>query len=147
MIADLLRRLAGTPTEDTLDPHDARLALAALMVRIARTDHTYTEAERERISRVLSDYYSLGAQEVEDLRREAEQTEAEAPDTVRFTRLIKAAVPYEDREGIVEALWRVAAADGINDEEHGLLRLVANLVGVSDKNSALARQRALARDD
>jgi uncharacterized tellurite resistance protein B-like protein len=62
---------------------------------------------------------------------------------VRFTRLVKAAVPYEHREDVVEALWRVAAADGINADEHGFLRLVANLVGVSDLDSGLARQRAL----
>ena len=47
--------------------------------------------------------------------------------------------------GVVEALWKVAAAeDGINADEHGLMRLVAGLLGVSDQDSALARQRALA---
>jgi hypothetical protein len=39
----------------------------------------------------------------------------------------------------------VAAADGINADEHSLLRLVANLVGVTDRDSGLARQRALKR--
>ena len=55
-------------------------------------------------------------------------------------------MPYEERSGLVEALWRVAAADGINADEHGLMRLVANLLGVADQDSGLARQRAL-RDD
>ena len=32
---------------------------------------------------------------------------------------------------------------GINADEHGLMRLVAGLLGVSDQDSALARQRAL----
>ena len=74
---------------------------------------------------------------------EAEIAEAAAQDTVQFTRLIKEAVPYEERVGVVEALWRVAAADGINADEHGLMRLVANLLGVTDQDSGLARQRAL----
>ena len=79
------------------------------------------------------------------MRREAEIAEAGAQDTVQFTRLIKDAVPYEERAGVIEALWRVAAADeGINADEHGLMRLVANLLGVADQDSALARQRALA---
>ena len=39
----------------------------------------------------------------------------------------------------------MAVADGgINADEHGLMRLVANLLGVADQDSALARQRALA---
>jgi uncharacterized tellurite resistance protein B-like protein len=62
---------------------------------------------------------------------------------VQFTRLIKAAVPYEERIGVIETLWRIAAADGVNADEHGLMRLVANLLGVSDRDSGLARQRAL----
>jgi uncharacterized tellurite resistance protein B-like protein len=61
---------------------------------------------------------------------------------VRFTRLIKAAVPYEEREAVIEALWQVALADGIAADERGFLRLVANLCGVSDRDSGLARQRA-----
>ena len=68
--------------------------------------------------------------------------EAEAPDTVRFTRAIKDAVPYEDRESVIEALWAVVLADGIRDhEEDAQLRLVANLLGVNDRDSNIARQR------
>ncbi|HMQ93678.1 MAG TPA: TerB family tellurite resistance protein [Amaricoccus sp.] len=143
MLTDLLRRLAGEPSPQPLHPDDARLAMAALMVRVARTDGNYTENERNRIDRVLAVTYGLDAGAAAALRGEAEAAEAEAPDTVRFTRLVKSAVPYEHREDVVEALWRVAAADGINADEHGFLRLVANLVGVSDLDSGLARQRAL----
>ena len=143
MLTDLLRRLAGEPSPQPLHPDDARLAMAALMVRVARTDGNYTENERNRIDRVLAETYGLDAGAAAALRGAAEAAEAEAPDTVRFTRLVKSAVPYEHREDVVEALWRVAAADGINADEHGFLRLVANLVGVSDLDSGLARQRAL----
>ena len=146
MISDLLRRLTGEPSSDPLGTDDARLALAALMVRLARTDGTYTEEERNRIDRALMAQHGIEADAAKALRAEAEAAEAEAPDTVRFTRLVKDAVPYEDREAVVEALWRVAAADGINADEHGFLRLVANLVGVSDRDSGLARQRVL-RDE
>lgn len=69
--------------------------------------------------------------------------EAEAPDTVRFTRAIKDAVRYEDRTAVIEALWQVALADGHRDAgEDTLLRLSSNLLGVNDIDSALARQRA-----
>lgn len=143
MIGDLLKRLAGDYTPEPLPADQARLALAALMVRIGRTDGDYTAAERSRIDRVLAETYRLSAEAATALRRDGETAEADAPDTVRFTRVIKDAVPYEHRTEIVEALWRVAAVDGINADEHGLMRLVANLLGVSDQDSGLARQRAL----
>jgi uncharacterized tellurite resistance protein B-like protein len=143
MLQDLIRRLAGPPTRAPLAPEDARLALAALMVRVARTDDHYSTVEQARIDRALAAQYRLSPAEAARVRAEAELAEAEAQDTVQFTRLIKDAVPYEERAGVVEALWRVAAADGVNADEHGLMRLVASLLGVADQDSALARQRAL----
>ena len=145
MFADLLRRLA-IPGPARLPDPDARLALAALLVRIARSDGSYAGAEVARIDRVLGSRFRLSDAEVQTLRHQAETLETEAPDTVRFTRAIKDAVPYEDREAVLEALWQVALADGHRDQdEDAMLRLVANLLGVSDQASAMARQRVEAR--
>ncbi len=143
MLQDLIRRLAGPPARDPLHPDDARLAMAALMVRICRTDGSYSDAERQGIEAMLMARYRLDRQAAARVRAEAEVAEEGAQDTVQFTRLIKEAVPYEERTGVVEALWRVAADGGINADEHGLMRLVASLLGVSDVDSGLARQRAL----
>lgn len=142
MFRDFLSRLIQ-PAPDPLTEDDARLALTALLVRIARSDNDYAEAERDRIDRIVGARYGLSPFEVAHLRRRAEDLEAEAPDTVRFTRAIKDAVPYEDRRAVVEAAWSVVLADGTRaEEEDALLRLVANLLGVNDRDSALARQKA-----
>ena len=67
--------------------------------------------------------------------------EAEAPDTVRFTRAIKDAVPYEDRLSVIKAMWEVVLADGERaKEEDALLRMVTSFLGISDRDSNLARQ-------
>jgi len=141
MFADLLKRLSAPDPAPLPDP-DARRALGALMVRIARADGQYTDAEAARIDRVLVARHGLSPFEAAALRREAETLEGEAPDTVRFTRAIKDAVPFEERLGVIEALWDVVLADGVRDhEEDALLRLLANLLGINDRDSALARQR------
>lgn len=141
MFADFLKRLIE-PNPAPLRETDSRLALAALLVRVARSDGDYALEEAARIDRILGKRYDLSPFEVTTLRRDAEVLEAEAPDTVRFTRAIKDAVPYEDRESVIEALWAVVLADGIRDhEEDAQLRLVANLLGVNDRNSNIARQR------
>lgn len=146
MFADVLRRLFEPAAPDPLSRDDARLALAALLVRVARSDGSYSEAEAGRIDRILAARHTLAPAAAATLRREGERLEAEAPDTVQFTRAVKSAVPYEEREAVVEALWRVAVEDGITADEHGLLRLVASLLGVADQDSALARQRAVRTD-
>lgn len=145
MFGELLKRLTA-PAPAPLPDTDARLALAALLVRIAKSDGHYDERELARIDKILAERHGLNAIEAAKLRAAAERLEAEAPDTVRFTRAIKEAVPYEDREGVIEALWSVVLADGVRDhEEDALLRMAANLLGVNDRDSALARQRVEAR--
>ncbi|SMD07569.1 TerB family tellurite resistance protein [Primorskyibacter flagellatus] len=141
MFADFLKRLTQ-PEPAPLDDGDARLALTALLVRVARSDGDYSDREISRIDRIAATRYGLSPFEATALRRDAETLESEAPDTVRFTRAIKDAVPYDHRIGVIEALWQVVLADGERDEaEDALLRLVSNLLGVSDVDSALARQR------
>ena len=145
MIGGFLDRLLGTAPEAPSD-EDARLALAALMVRIARADNNYETVEKERIDALLRTRYGLGQDDAQALRAEAEEVEAEAPDTVRFTRAIKDSVPYGEREGVIEALWEIVLADGVRDhEEDALLRLVAPMLGVTDQDSAHARRRIEAR--
>jgi uncharacterized tellurite resistance protein B-like protein len=145
MFGDFLRRLTA-PDPVPLDDGDARLALGALLVRVARTDGDYSDDESRRIERLLGARYALSPFEATRLRRDAEALEAEAPDTVRFTRAIKDAVPYEERMGVIEALWDVVLADGVRDDhEDALLRLVAPMLGVNDRDSNLARQRVEAR--
>lgn len=146
MIADLMRRLAGGPDPTPLAPEDSRLALAAVMVRLARSDNHYSGPEKRRIERVLAERYRLDAPAAQALRATAETAEEGAPDTVQFTRVIKEAVPYDERVAVIEALWRVAAAEGLNADERGFLRLVTNLIGVTDPDSGLARQRVLGGD-
>lgn len=143
---DILRRMLA-PEPAPLPEPDARLALAALLVRIARTDGLYSAEEVERIDRVLSLYHGLGPFEAAKLRTEAEEVEREAPDTVRFTRALKTAVAVEDRADLMTALWSVVIADGLRDaEEDRLMRMVTSLLGLTDVESAQARQRAERRD-
>ena len=145
MFQKLLNGLMA-PEPEPLPDADARLALTALLVRIARADGDYSAAEVERINRILVTRYELSPFEATKLRADAETLESEAPDTVRFTRAIKDAVPYEERVGVIEALWDVVLADGERDtEEDALLRLVAPLLGVNDRDSNLARQKVQSR--
>lgn len=139
---DLLRRLMA-PEPARLPEPDAELALATLLVRVAKTDGLYSAEEVERIDRVLAHRHGLDPFAAAKLRSEAEELEREAPDTVRFTRALKDAVALEDRTELMTALWSVALADGMREaHEDRLMRLVANLLGLTDVESALARQKA-----
>lgn len=134
------------PDPPRLVPADARLALAALLVRAARANGHYAPAQVAAIDAGLARRYGLDAETVAELRGRAEQLESEAPDTVRFTRAVKNATDYDERAAELEMLWEVILADGErHHEEDGFMRLVADLLGFSDRENALARQRVAAR--
>ena len=145
MFTDLLRRLTAPEPEKLPDP-DARLALGALLVRVARSDGDYADVEIAQIDQSLMARYGMGPAQAAALRAQCETLEAEAPDTVRFTRAIKEAVEYDDRVAVIEALWRVVMADGVReDEEDSMMRMTASLLGVTDQDSHAARLRISAR--
>lgn len=145
MFETLLRRITGERPAP-LPPADARLALAALLVRAARVNGDYADSQIACINAALGRRYGLDATAAAALRAEAEVLESEAPDTVRFTRAIKAVTSWEDRVAELEMLWEVILADGLRDhDEQGFMRLAADLLGFSDRESALARQRVADR--
>lgn len=143
MFRNLLSRLFTDDSDaPALNPNDAEMAVAALMIRVARADDSYTEAERRRVEAILSRRRGPAANDAAERRAAAEMIEAEAPDTVGLTRTIKARVPLEERQQIVSALWDVALTDGARSpEEEAMIRLVCGLLGVADRDSALARQQ------
>lgn len=142
MFRSLLSRLFTDESDQTpLAADDADVAVAALLVRLARSDDRYTDNERRRIDQILTQRHHLKAETAAEYRAAAEMIEAEAPDTVRFTRLIKSRVPLDSRVGIVSSMWEVAYADGNRSpSEDAMIRQAASLLGVTDRESAVARQ-------
>lgn len=147
MFRNLLSRLFSTdPASGPLAAQDAEVAIAALLVRLARADDHYEKAEQQRIDRILALRRGLDPVKAAERRSAAEMIEAEAPDTVRFTRLIKERIALEDRSSVITAMWEVALVDGrSHKDEEAVIRLVANLLGVNDRDSALLRQGVLER--
>lgn len=144
MFSDLIRRMTA-PAPQTLSDPDARLALGAILVRLARTDGDYSADEVEQIDQLLMRRYGLNPADAKALRIQCETLEAESPDTVRFTRAIKDAVSYDDRLAVIEAMWTLVLADGIrDDEEDSMMRMTVSLLGVTDQDSHRARLKVSA---
>lgn len=145
MFRSLLSRLFADESEASpLSGNDADVAVAALLVRLARADDRYSDAERRNIDRVLTSRQHLDPDTAAEYRAAAEMIEAEAPDTVRFTRMIKDRIALEHRIGVIAAMWEVAYADGRRTaDEDAVIRLTAKLLGVTDRESAVARQEVV----
>jgi uncharacterized tellurite resistance protein B-like protein len=122
------------------------LAVAALLIEAARMDDDFDSAERATIERLLAEKFALAPAAVRSLVAAAERTVERSTQFFPFTQTICAAMPPEARVQIIEMLWQVAYADGILDpQEDMLLRRIAGLIYVPDRERAVARERALAR--
>lgn len=146
-----LRRLAQQRFGDEAKPAPTRfeeqqVAAAALLVEAAQLDGTFEPRERDHLAGVLRDHFGLTPEDVSALIGEAEQSVAESVEWQGFTRSVKDGFDHEGRIAVIEMLWQVAYADGqLHDYEASLLRRVAGLLYVADRESGEARRRVLER--
>ena len=128
-------------TEELVEHNDERVALTALLIKIAKSDYEYSSLEKSSIKIILKKRFSISELEVTDLITKAELLEDESSDSVRFTKVIKEFVPLENRNEIIEIFWELVLVDGIReDDENSLLRMLGSLLGVNDRDVAFARQ-------
>jgi len=97
------------------------------------------------IERLLMDKFKLSTSEARGLIEQADAAVRDSTQVFPFTRQICEGMSLEDRTQIIEMLWKVVYADGVLDPyEDMLLRRIAGLIYVPDRERGMARQRALA---
>ena len=142
MVPGFLRRLLLSTGHAELQPEDARLAIASVLVMAARADDKYDDHEAAIIDRVLAKRFGLTAELARGLRAQGEEAESEAIDIYQFTKAIRLSIPHEDRIAIIEELWGIVLSDGVRDpHEDTLMRQIVDRLGLSPMDSALARQK------
>jgi uncharacterized tellurite resistance protein B-like protein len=139
----LLHRLLhafSTPEPKPLPEPDEKLALGALMVRVAMSDHQYEFSEISKIDRLFSRIYGLKPIEAAKLRATSEKLEKQAPETDKFAIIIRETVSFEARVDALEALWEVVLADGeVADSELRVIEAARIALGLSEADSDGAR--------
>ncbi len=141
--------LSGQPdARDASAGHADRLQLAtaALLVEAAEMDADFGAEERAKITELVERRFGLSAAESHALLQAAREKVEQSVEVFGFTREIKNAFSPDERIEMMEMLWEVAYADGeLHDLEASLMRRLAGLLHVSDRDSGLARKRVLAR--
>ena len=145
MIDRLLDLLAGRGEWTSEEPvNDLPLAVAALLIELARMDDKVDAGERHTIEQLLARMFSLDANSVQSLVEQADRQMQRSAQYFPFTQQICRHASAEMRVQIIEMLWTVAYSDGALDpDEDALIRQVAGLIQVSDWERGEARKRAL----
>lgn len=125
---------------------EVQLAAGALLLEAAGRDGQLDPGERDKIEELIAARFGIGPAEIERLLTQSEERLENTHQLLSFTRAIKDNLDNAERIEILEMLWEVVYADGaLHDYEANLMRRVAGLIYVTDRESGEARKRALAR--
>ena len=109
-------------------------------------DSVFGADECGTIETLLAERYHLELQAVASLIEDAQRRVEHSAQYFPFTLEICTRFSREERIEVIEMLWTVAYADGVLDpEEDTLIRQIAGLIHVPDRERMLARQRVLAK--
>lgn len=129
-------------------PHvpNPRLAVAVLMVEAALQDEHFCERERETIKSLLTRRFALDDGEYTQLIAAAEEQNKQMVQLLGHTSDIAETMEMSERVALIGMLWDVAYADDqLHPEEELLIRRIAGLISVGDRDRVVARQQAAAR--
>ena len=122
--------------------HTLELATATLLTEVMRLEGV-DPAERDAVLAAVRERFHLQPGEAQELVQLAEAEAKGATDYYQFTSLIRTAYSMEDREAIVELLWRVAYADtALSAHEMHVIRKIADLLYVPHRAYIAAKMRA-----
>lgn len=126
------------------DEHALRLATAALLLEMARQDEHVSAVERDAVIASVRERFGLDDAAADELIRLAAEEARNATDYFQFTSLINEHLDHSQKVRMVEALWRIAAADDhVHPYEEHLVRRLAELLYISHGEFIAAKHRAL----
>jgi uncharacterized tellurite resistance protein B-like protein len=112
-----------------------QLALASLLVEMARADFDETHDEQSLIVSLLASHYDLSSAESLELLHKARTANTKAVCLFDFTRSLHNSLDAEQKQEVIRLLWQVANADNKLDKyEDFLVRKVADLLYVPDSD-------------
>ncbi len=146
MITRFIKMFGFSESSETVaeDPvTELRLAAACVLAEAALIDGHVDESETTQIIAVLEKNFGLESNDARDLLERAHAIATNAVDWNRFTRVLKSEYDHAERVLMMEMLWQVVLADGeLHAWEDSLVRRIAGLLHVDDRDRAMARRRA-----
>ena len=135
--------LSGAQT--TIDPMP--LAVAALLLEVARADHSVDAGERRAVVAAIARLCKLEDEDLDSLVATAVAAVDEAVSLYDFTATINHGLSRTQKLALLEMLWRVAQADGrVDHYEEYYIRKLADLLHLSHADFIRAKLRVLEAD-
>ena len=122
------------------------LAVAALLLEIARADQLVDEVEKQAVIAAVARVCALDAEALGALLATASEAVEEAVSLLEFTAVVNQRLARAQKLELLELLWRVAYADGrLGHYEEYYIRKLADLLHLSHSDFIRAKLAACAQ--
>jgi uncharacterized tellurite resistance protein B-like protein len=129
-------------TPEKPDAHQLTVAATALMVQLSRIDSDQDDAELKTIVDCAVSSQQVTREEAEDILADALNQADDATSLYEFTGQLNEHLDQQQKQALLESIWRVAFADGrIDKYEAHLIRRMADLLHLNHREYIQARHR------
>jgi len=134
--------------QDDAEPSesDLKLAAATLMFEVVRSDGQIDEIELTTMAEVLGQQFKMPEDDISSMMKLAKTSSDMQTSLQKFTREVCEKWGSTERMKLLENLWIIALVDKkIDRHERHLVRKVAGLLYLNDKQIVQSRENAKAR--
>ena len=143
-LKDALLRSNKSENKPQVITDPVKLASAALLARAAWLDGKLNTAEEVALNRLMVERFSINETEAKEIIAEATEDVDNGNDIYKYTKVVRNSFDNSERVALMEMLWQLVYSDGeLHDFEATLMRRLAGLLYVDDRESGAARKRAL----
>jgi len=144
MFASFKNIFKNTDVDSKDSNDDYKVACVAILCEAAAMDGVFDEKEKSLILVLIQKQFNLDVEQANKVFSEGQQLAENATQLYGFTRVIKESWELEKRIRLLEMLWELAYVDGeLNAAEDMLIRRIAGLIHVEDRERMEAKQKVL----
>lgn len=119
-----------------------QLATCVLLLEVAHSDDHFSMEEGDHIIEILREEFQLSEEFAGELMMLAHEERQESVDLWKFTNIVDNNYSSEEKERVMEALWKVIAVDDrLHPKEEYLARRLAKLLNLTHRQFIEAKLR------
>lgn len=141
-LTDFIASMTGGDETRRFDEDDYRLSAAALLVRVAVSDDSFDESERQVLLDALTQRFAVDPEDAAGMIDAAIQADREAIDLYQFTSKLNRTLDDDSKRKLVEVLFLIGYADGkLTEFEDNIVWRASELLHVSSQDRTEIRRR------
>jgi len=144
---DLIKKImgdtSGQKTKENNEVQDLNTALCVLLLEAAHVDGECSNEEKEHVILTLTKKCGVPREEIDELIDRSDRKRKNSVDLFQFTRYMNNNFSKEEKNEVMEAVWRVIHIDGhLEAHEDHFAHKLANLLRLTHRELIEAKIKA-----